>query len=361
MSDRTFLSVVEPGPASSLQDLGRYGLQRAGVPAAGALDRTALALANALVGRPLGAAAVEMRLVGGTFELCASSARLAVVGAAATLEVRRAASGETERVEVGPALWRTVTLRRGDMLRVGPLRGSATAYLAAAGGVDAPVHAGSSATLSRAGLGGHRGDGAFLAAGDTLVLAPQAGDEIAHGPDLGLSAPDLLPAIAGPVRARVVLGPQKDRFSDAGLDMFFGTEWVVTARADRMGLRLSGPTIEHAPAGPDIVSDGIVPGAIQVPGEGLPIVLLADRQTAGGYAKIGAAITADLGALGRARPGDTLRFQQISAADGVAAARAANAALRSALSRIAPMGPSELTSERLLSENLITARISDAD
>ncbi|MEL6316427.1 MAG: biotin-dependent carboxyltransferase family protein [Pseudomonadota bacterium] len=333
------LVVVAPGLADSLQDLGRRGLARFGVPPAGALDAEALALANALVGAEPGRAALEMRFLGPTLRVEAESVRLAVAGAAVEMRVTTADGGEA----TAPG-WRSTTLRRGDRVAVGPLRGASTAYLAVAGGFAAPAVYGSAAAYPRAGLGGFDGAGGGGGAGARLALVAASAPE---GPERAAPAPDWGP----PARARVVFGPQEARFTADARALFLATDWRVSQSADRMGLRLEGPRLAHE-GGADITSDGVVSGAIQVPASGQPILLLADRQTAGGYAKIAAVITADLPAMGRLAPGDPLRFAEVSLAEAREALAAADAAQARRLAAVAPLGG--LDQAALYDANLIS-------
>ncbi|MEO1722214.1 MAG: biotin-dependent carboxyltransferase family protein [Pseudomonadota bacterium] len=344
----TALKVIDPGLATSLQDGGRRGYQRFGVPPSGALDTDSLAEANALVGAEPDAPALEMRFLGPTLE-AEGPMRIATAGAEVAMQLKHA-NGSEETV----GGWRGVKLAAGDRLRIGPLKRSATAYLAVAGGFAAEPVLGSNATLTRAGLGGFEGRG--LSGGDRLPLAAA---EMPTGPDRALPPREE----RGPLRIRVVLGPQDDHFTASALETFLATVWTVSDRSDRMGLRLDGGTLEHSSEpgrGADIVSDGIVTGAVQVPGSGQPILLLADRQTSGGYAKIAAAITADLPALGRAGPGAKLRFEVVTAAEGAAAARAAQAALKKRLARMTDVTDMALNLQALYSENLITGLIVDS-
>ncbi|MEL6480375.1 MAG: biotin-dependent carboxyltransferase family protein [Pseudomonadota bacterium] len=343
------LKVIDPGLASSLQDSGRRGYQRFGVPPSGALDRESLAEANALVDVAPDAPALEMRFLGPTLQADAPL-RLATAGAELAMALKRA-DGSEETV----GGWRSVTLGAGERLRIGALKGSATAYLAVAGGFAAAPVLGSAATLGRAGLGGF--EGRAIAGGDNLPIAATGAPT---GPEHAL--PQREGAGTGPRSIRVVLGPQDDHFTDAGLEEFLSTVWTVSERSDRMGLRLEGGTLEHQREpgrGADIVSDGIVTGAIQVPASGQPILLLADRQTSGGYAKIAAAITADLPVLGRAGPGAKLRFEVVTAAEGAEAARAAMAALKKRLGQVSEVVDMELNLRALYNENLITGQIED--
>lgn len=343
------LLLVDPGLASSLQDFGRVGLQRFGTPPAGALDRDALRLANALVGARADQAALEARYLGPTIEAAADSVRIALVGADVAMKLTPA-DPMAEPAEIGPN--RTVTLKRGDRLRVGPLRGSSTAYLAVEGGFAAAPTLGSRSFFARGPFGGFYGRP--LAAGDALPLALMSA---AEGGERALTRSY---PIVQPERIRVVLGPQDDYFTEAGLETFFATDWRTSKDGDRMGLRLEGPVIEHA-KGFNIVSDGSATGAIQVPGTGLPLVLLPDRGTAGGYPKIATVITPDLGALGRLGPGEHLRFAPVSAAEGVAAARARRAEIDAMIAAIAPYRDgAALDLDRLYEGNLVTGLVDEA-
>jgi biotin-dependent carboxylase-like uncharacterized protein len=340
----TALRVIEPGLHSTVQDLGRAAA-RWGAPPAGALDPEALRLANALVGEAEGAAALELLHVGPVLEAEAERVRLALVGADVAATVERGATREA--LEAG----RTVALRRGDRLRVGPLRGSRCACLAVEGGFDIAPVLGARATFAKSGFGGFHGRA--LRAGDRLPLLREA----AEGPERGLPPVALTPAR----EVRVVLGPQAEWFTEAARDTFLSAEWTVTRDADRMGLRLDGPALEHA-RGFNIVSDGIVTGAVQVPGAGRPIVLLVDRQTSGGYPKIACAVTADLPALGRCGPGARLRFRAVSPQEGAEAARARRAELDRLVAAIGPVRPSGAPDpEALWRENLIQPPILEPD
>lgn len=350
--DEPVLDVVDPGVATTVQDLGRIGFQRYGAPVSGALDRDALRLANALVGAPEDAAGLEIRYLGPTLRAAGAPVRVALAGAAAAMRIERG-DGRAESLEAGVS----ATLRPGDMLRVGPLRGrSSTAMLGVSGGVDAPLALGSRSTFARSGIGGLAGRA--LAAGDRVPVGAAA-----EGPERAL-AERSEPVWEGV--ARVVLGPQADHFTEEAAAQFLGTDWTVTQDADRMGLRLAGPQdAEGAPLrlahrdGHDITSDGIVTGAVQVPGSGQPIVLLADRQTSGGYPKIATVISADLPALGRLRPGDRIRFAAVDPAEGALSLRAAESRLRAAIASIgaAPGASGRIDLDALYREDLISPPI----
>jgi biotin-dependent carboxylase-like uncharacterized protein len=340
------LRLLAAGPLSTVQDAGRFGHQRFGVSTAGAFDPLYLAAANALVGnRRWDEGAVEITLRGDSWEVLAESCRVAVAG---DFEV---AIGDRP---VG--VWRSHTLRRGDVLKIGAARGTdVRGYLAVTGGLALPPVLGSVATHVRTRLGGL--DGRALKAGDVLPLRAASAPE--EQPELALDPAYLPPRRSGgAVLLRVILGPQDDHFTAAGRETFLAAEFTVSRESDRMGYRLTGPALEHDPArGYNIISDGIPPGAVQVPGTGLPIVLGPDRQTTGGYPKIGCVILPDMAALAQKKPGDRLRFRAVSAEEG----RAAHVAFRRLLveelpRRLTPAGapPSEtLRSERLLALNLI--------
>jgi len=297
------LSVIASSSIAMLQDLGRTGNQRYGVPVSGALDTVSLRIANALAGNPDGTAALEMFYRGPTLEVAAGSVRVAAIGAA--IEV--ASGGRSRTVPAGES----VRLARGDRLTVGPCEPALVAYLAVEGGFALPGDLGSLSTFPRAGLGGI--DGRPIRKGDALPLALAAAPDRAER-----RAPqwDLAP----PARVRVVLGPQDDHFTGQGRRTFLESTYTVSRQSDRMGMRLEGPAIEHA-KGFNIVSDGTAPGSIQVPGNGLPIVLLADRPTTGGYPKIATVASSDVPALGRLRPGATIGFAAITVEEAEAARR----------------------------------------
>jgi biotin-dependent carboxylase-like uncharacterized protein len=291
------LKVVRAGLFDTLQDLGRIGFMALGMPTAGAMDRVALRLANALLGNPAGAAGLEIGVMGPDLLVEADSVRVALLGPISPALIE-GPDTPPKALETD----RTHLLKRGQVLRVGMVEGSSTAYLAVAGGFALPSFMGSLSTYARAGVGGF--EGRKLAAGDALPLLLE---HAPPGDDRKLGAP--FDYGKGPVR--VVWGPQEDYFTEAGRNSFVGADYRVSREADRMGIRFEGPTIEHS-KGADIISDGIGPGAIQVPGAGLPIVLLADRQTVGGYPKIATVASVDLPRLGRLLPGQTVRFQPVS-------------------------------------------------
>ena len=329
----TALRVIAAGPLTTLQDGGRRGWQRFGVAASGAMDQNALALANTLVGNPWQEGALELTLAGGSFAIEGGAARLALAGAdlGATLDGAPLPSG------------RSFPLAPGTRLRLGSARSGARAYLAVAGGFAASPVFGSVATHLRSGIGGFAGRA--LADGDLLPLKAGA----STGTHLALPPDDAAPAHP---RVRILPGPQQDYFTAGALETLLAAEYEITAQADRMGYRLAGPPLAHA-KGFNLISDAVAAGTIQVPGNRQPILLLADRQTTGGYPKIATVISADLPALGQRRPGDKLRFEAVGLAEATAARRAL-VEWRQRLPSLCVPIEAGFDSERLLGANLIS-------
>ncbi len=332
------LSILHGGLHTTVQDRGRYGLQAIGVPVSGALDAVALHVANVLVGNAPGCAALEILGTGPVLEVNAESVRLAIAGANASLEVlapnRRALS-----------CFESFRLQRGEIFRVGALSDGAVTYLAVEGGLDLPMLLGSRSTYTRAAFGGFQGRA--ITTDDDLPLVLQGVLERKESRLRGRALPGQLPI-------RIIPGPQDDFFTSDALETLLTNEYTVSPAVDRMGMRLDGPRLEHA-RGFNITSDGTAPGSIQVPGDGLPIVLLADRQTTGGYPKIGCVISADFATIARLRQGDTVSFV-LASLDEAARARIEQdrwlSALSSRIESIAPSGIIDTTA--LTTENLIS-------
>ncbi|MCB5174062.1 5-oxoprolinase subunit C family protein [Microvirga lenta] len=325
------LVVKACGPMTSLQDRGRHGYQRFGVSPSGAMDARSLAAANILVGNPPEIAAIEFVNLGGTFTCSGGDLRIAVVGADCSLSI--------DGVQVAPNT--AALLREGQEAQVGHARTGTFAYLAIAGGFAVEPQLGSLSFHLRSRLGGL--DGAPLRPGDRLSCKAEAQPgELMH-----------LPLEAPPTDApiRVMLGPQDDYFTPAAIRTLLEGEFTVSPQADRMGFQLTGPQIEHA-KGFNIVSDGIVTGHIQVPGNGQPIVLMRDRQTAGGYPKIATIISADLDRFAQLRPGTSVRFKAVEREEAVTAARQMKDWISSLPTALVPVR-FDLTTEHLLSVNLI--------
>ena len=338
------VKVLSAGFNVTLQDLGRPQHQHLGVPVSGALDPVAFRLANALVGNPGETVALELRLMGPTLEVMADSARVALAGTRAQLELL-----DGDGVQLPSHC--SVRVTRGQRLRISSIADSGVAYLAIEGGIEVPELYGSRSTYVRASLGGF--GGRALQEGDELPLGLTEAEprgEIRHD---DLSYLDQ----SGPMR--IVFGPQDDYFTSAAIDLFLGSDYLVSREADRMGIRLDGPELEHA-RGYNIVSDGIVTGAVQVPGTGLPIVLLADHQTTGGYPKIGTVISADIPRLGRLRPGDSLRFERISVQQAEGLRRELEGQIMRMIEKFRP-ADGWLDETALYSQNLVSGVIAGSE
>jgi 5-oxoprolinase (ATP-hydrolysing) subunit C len=328
------LIVRDPGLFATIQDLGRWDYLKFGVSNSGAMDRVSLQIANMLVGNDPGEAAVEFTAMGGTYEVAAESCRMAVVGGDFPVSIDNEPA----------APYTSHTLARGSRLSIGYSRSGMRGYLAVSGGFDLLPALGSLSTHIRFGLGGLNGK---ALAPDSRI--PLKKPDLSPGADLFLDA-SLIPGTAGPIR--VVMGPQDDYFAEDGIKTFLSSQYRVTGQSDRMGFRLDGPEIAHA-GDFNIVSDGIAAGSVQVPGNRLPIVLLADRQTTGGYPKIATVITADLHRLAQMEPGEMIRFESVS----VETAEDEYLRLRRCLENIAeslePTDSETTETYRLLSANLI--------
>ena len=301
----TGLEVITPGLMTSVQDRGRFGFQALGISVSGALDPDGFDLANALAGNEAGTGALEIRMLGPTLEVTAESVTVALAGTGAGIEVM---SPEREMISA----CRSVTFRKGQVFRIGAIGDSAVCYLAVHGGFDLPPIYGSQSTCMSAGFGGFHGR--ILEKGDCLPLRKAAAESVSQRILRRPPEPDSSPVI------RVIAGPQDDYFSAAGIETFFGRGYTVSQAVNRMGMRLEGAAVAHE-KGFNIASDGIVRGAIQVPGNGLPIILMADCQTTGGYPKIATVISTDMPKLGRMMPGADIRFEAVSVEEAEAVAR----------------------------------------
>lgn len=288
------IRVIQPGVQTTVQDLGRFGYQQYGVPVAGAMDPHSMKLANILLDNDPGEAVLEITIMGPQL-LFEEANYVALTG------------GDLGATLDGQPMprYQAVLIQPGQTLRFRGLRNGCRAYLAFAGGLDIPMVMGSRSTYLKAKMGGFRGR--KLEAEDVLRF---------RAPNLTLPFPERrrLGADFVPQKQyelRVILGPQDDYFTEAGLATFFKEVYTVSAEFDRMGCRLEGAVVEHKNGG-DIISDGIAFGAIQVPSAGKPIIMAADRQTTGGYTKIATVISADFRYLGQLKGGDKVHFVPIS-------------------------------------------------
>lgn len=282
----TALIVEKAGRQASVQDGGRFGVRHLGLTQGGALDWLAQHWANWMLGNRLDAAVVEVTL-GGLHVRCEGEGWLALAGAdlGATLD--------DQVLEV----WRPFKVRAGQRLCFASPRLGARAYLAVPGGVRAPLLAGSCATVAREGVGGLDSRGSGLQVDDRLAWQGEAG--------VVRAVPQaLIPDLRAPARLELILGAQVGGFSGQSLFDAFNQAWTVDARSDRMGLRLTGTALRYE--GPGLVSEGIPLGAVQVPPDGQPIILLNDRQTIGGYPRLGALSPLAVARLAQCLPGETV-------------------------------------------------------
>lgn len=303
------IEVVAPGLFTTVQDTrGRPEFQRYGVPVGGALDPFSAAAANALLDNPPEAAVLEITLAGPTLGFSAAAAFGLAGGDLGAL------LNGVEPVSPG---WSWLA-RPGSSLSFGERRWGARAYLALGGGLDVPPVLGSRSADTRAGYPGLAGRP--LRAGDRLAFGP-VNDVVSRcGRSLALDFDPHAPV-------RVLPGPHVDRFAAGALDAFCSAEWEIGEQADRMGYRLVGPTLGHV-RGADVASLGLPVGAVQVPGDGRPIVLLADHQPTGGYTVLACVIRADLGLLAQRAPGEHVRFRLTTPEAGRQALLAQRAQLR---------------------------------
>jgi KipI family sensor histidine kinase inhibitor len=282
--------VIKPGLLTTVQDLGREGRQHWGISVGGPMDRMAARVANLLLGNEENDALLEVTLTGPELRF-ARETWIAVTGA----EVR------------GVAGWRPLKMAAGQVLSLAELTKGARAYLAVAGGLDVPRVLGGAGTLLRAGVGGW--NGRALQAGDRLG----ARAAILETPGNWSASAEFNAATGGgEITVRYMRGPQWDWFSPAARRAFLSKTFKVTAKSDRMGLRLDGPALPLTDPAKELVSEGVGFGSVQVPPDGKPIVLMADRQSIGGYPKIGHVIATDLPRLAQARTGDAVRFHEVS-------------------------------------------------
>ncbi len=287
----TFL-VITPGSFTTVQDKGRFGYQRMGIPVSGILDSFASRVANLLVGNPEGSAVLESTIVGPQLAILRET-DIALTGADMQAKLNY------EQIEN----WKTIRVKPGDMLTFQQVKRGCRGYLAVSGGIKVPEVMGSLSTYVGGKIGGYGG------------RPLKKGDILQRGNGAPLDTPRHLsekwiPRYPDQVILRTVAGPQDDHF-DEGRAVLFQSEFMVTPKADRMGYRLQGPPVKHKTDVPQsIISEPTMPGGIQVPADGQPIILLVE-QTVGGYTKIATVISTDLPSIAQAVPGDTITFENV--------------------------------------------------
>lgn len=288
------IRVLKPGMLTTVQDFGRYGYQSQGFSVAGVMDRRSFRIANLLLDNPENEAVLEITLIGPTLQFT-SETIIAITGGDFTPTI----NGE-------PApMYTAIYMNRGDVLKFGSARTGSRCYVAFSSYLDVPVVMGSRCTNLKSGIGGFRGR--------KLMEDDYIGFRIKRRYLPFFLSRKLEPDDYDQDKAvlRVVMGPQDDRISHQGIETFLNSEYTVTSDFDRMGCRLDGPFIAPKETS-DIISDGIAYGAVQVPSHGKPIVLLSDRQTTGGYAKIATVITADIPKLVQRKTDHRIRFEAVS-------------------------------------------------
>ncbi len=285
-------TIIQAGALTTVQDLGRWGFQHLGMPVAGAMDTHSIKLANWLVNNPTKEACLECTFVGPEIKFEASC-DIAVTGAIIPVFINNKPATQNT----------TLKIEKSDVLSFGQIQQGLRFYIAFSGGIDVPIMMNSKSTYLRGKLGGFKG------------RKLEADDEINfnnHVKEAGIKkAPEeLLPTFSRNLTVRILPGTEVSRFSANGIKTFLTEEYTISPMSDRMGYRLSGKPIEHL-NNADIISSGIPPGSIQIPGDGQPIIMMADRQTIGGYTKIANVIQADIPKLAQMKPGDKLRFKEI--------------------------------------------------
>ncbi|MEO1193397.1 MAG: biotin-dependent carboxyltransferase family protein [Pseudomonadota bacterium] len=339
------LAVLSAGPCVTVQDAGRPGYQRYGVAEGGALDRYALAEGAALLQNDPASAAIECFGLGGRFQAKGGALRFALSGAPMAA-YQMDATGQKERLT-----WRASgLLQEGEVLELGAAEGGLVSYLHLGGGIAVMRELGARATHLRAAIGPPR-----LEAGQSLSVGPdQSADKELRRKRL--PEPDYL----GKREIRILWGPQAERFSPAVRQRLLESDYRVSAKRDRMGARLEGPSLE-AEGQLTGLSDAVSLGDVQVPGDGLPLVLLADRQPTGGYPRIATVISADLAAFAQLESGQPFRFRLVEEEEALEALAAWRRKIAGLSKRITPLlrDPRELPD--LLSYNLIDGVVTGGD
>lgn len=292
------LQIVKAGFLTLLQDAGRSQVMDQGLATGGAMDRHAWAWANRLLGNAYHTPTLEITFAG--LQLVSRVAtRIAITGAQAPLTI----NGQPQ------PLWASMTLLPGDQVQLGVPKTGLRSYLAVSGGFTVPQSLGGScATVMREGTGGQYENGQKVADGDLLPCRSLTADELSQ---LSFRVPaGMIPDYQQPLVLEVILGAQVDRFPARSLARFFTETYHLSPYSDRMGARIDGPRLEVN--GERLISEGISLGAIQVTADGQPIILLNDRQTIGGYPKLGAVTHRSLDALAQRLPGSAVRFRAIS-------------------------------------------------
>jgi len=313
-----FLNIISAGPHCSLQDGGRIGHQAFGVPEGGAMDTDALQIGNMLVGNPPFATGLEICLGGVSFSV-STSMNIALTGTESDKLTITRPSGDT--IEAGAGI--SVRVDAGDVISTGFFRDTNCAFIAIGCQFDIGAPFGSQSTSANAQMGGL--NGRLLADGDKIPLGTPAPPVPSRQIDTSI--------FARKTSFHIVPGPQQSWFENDDYHLFLESEWRLTSKMSRMGIRLAGPVIGHRHSA-DILSDGIVRGAIQIPGDGQPIVMMNDHQTTGGYTKIASIISADLPAFSRLSSASKITFMPVTQTQAEELARAHQAEIDKIISQM---------------------------
>lgn len=291
------IEIIKSGMLTLVEDDGRYGYQQYGVSVSGTMDFFAHRLANILVGNNELESVLETTIIGPEIEFHDDMV-IAITGANSAPVL----NGESI------PLWQSIRVRSGDHLGFNGIKSGCRSYIAFSGGLDVPVVMDSKSTYIRAGIGGFKGRA--LKEGDVLKTGEPTAN-IAELEERKIPQKYVNYHLQDNINIRIILGPQKEYFTAKGIETFLSSTYEVTNESDRMGYRLNGEEIEHKKSA-DILSDGIAMGAVQVPSNGQPIIMMADRQVTGGYTKIANVITVDLPKIAQAKPGEQIEFEVIT-------------------------------------------------
>lgn len=292
---KEIFEVKSPGPFTIVVDKGRYGYEDIGLSPGGPMDDVSYKLSNKLIGNPEDAPSLEV-VMGGLVLNVKKETMVSFVGGDFDIFINNTKVNVNDKYLV----------RSGDTIKIKNSKRGIRLYISIPGGINVPYVMGSASTDVKAGIGGI--DGRPLKSGDILY------GKVSSDTDLGYIIKDFQ-AFEEPILLRTIPGPNLENFKKEDIELFYNSIYRITNHADRMGYRLEGPKVGHSSKGAGIISEGVVPGAIQVPGEGYPIVMMKDAQPLGGYAKIGTIISPDLRKLGQAYPGCKIRFIPISIED----------------------------------------------
>ncbi len=291
------MTILSAGSLTTVQDEGRFGFMQSGFSPSGAMDIRSLRIANLLVGNSQGQGALEMTMMGITAKFDCDAV-IAITGADMQPKI-----GEEDC-----PMYEAVQVKKGSVLKMKAAKSGMRAYLAVAGGFDLALVMGSMSTNMKCKVGGF--EGRKLQNGDEIPLRFETGLSL-----IGHRKIKCQEKYPKEITVRVILGPQDFVFSEKGIETFLCTSYTVTDKSDRMGIRLDGAKIESKSA-VDIISDGVATGSIQIPAAGTPIIMMADRQTTGGYAKIATVVSADLPKIAQAKPGTKVNFAAVTPEEG---------------------------------------------